>query len=319
MAEQPLNPAAVALGVEVDVARGGSLAGLDTYERWLGSRKVDAPYVLRRLSHAHLRWVARQQQPARLEAIKALVADGDQEAADALLQEAAAGGPSQAKALASLGDPRGVEMLIGQLQTPAGSKRSVIEALAESRSRLAVAPLVNLLTDIREDHRAAAARALGQLGASDAISRLKPLLNDPVFPVRMAAAEALYRLEDYSGADLLDGLLTSDHAAVRLSAAESMAVKPSPSWLHVVRTLTSDPDTTVQLGAARLIAPYEPQLAAAVLERLRSAENPAIREEAGRAFVEQVAGDFASLRRYLRSPDPLTVVRAASRILSLTR
>jgi HEAT repeat protein len=136
----------------------------------------------------------------------------------------------------------------------------------------------------------------------------------------MAAASALYRLRDDSGLNLLEELLASDHAAVRLGAADAMSAQPpSPSWLSVVRALANDPDTTVQLRAARLIAPYDPQLAATVLERLRGAENPAIREEAGRTFVHRVAADFASLRRYLRSPDPLTTVRAASRILELTR
>ena len=320
MKESPLSASAVALAVEVDVVRGGTLAGLDKYESWLGARKVDDAYVLRRVAQGHLRWVSRQHaHPARLEAIKALVDDGDQNAGAELVREAAGGGLPEAKVLASVGDPRGVEMLIGQLRLPGGGKLAAIKGLAESGSKLAVAPLVELLTDVREDARAAAAEALGRLGASEAIPRIKPLLNDPVFPVKMAAAAALYRLQDYTGVSLLDGLLTSDHAAVRLSAAEAMAVNPSASWQSVVRALTNDPDTTVQLGAARLIAPYDPQLAASVLERLRGAENPAIREEAGRAFVQRVAGDFASLRRYLRSADTVTAVRAASRILELTR
>lgn len=306
------------LAVEIDIARGGALAGLDAYERWLGSRTVDAPYVLRRVARAHLNWTAQQPAGPRLEALKALVADGDENAAAELMKGAAAGGPTQARALATMGDPRGVEMLIGQLQVPGGSKASVIEALGESRSRLAVPPLIGLLSDKREDHRAAAATALGRLGVTDAIPHLKPLLNDAVFPVRMAAAAALYRLDDYSGAELLDQLLASEHSMVRLNAAEAMAARPSAAWMSVVRALADDPDTSVQLGAARLLAPYDPQLASAILQRLRGAENPAVREEAGRAFVEQLAADFASLRRYLRT-DAITAVRAAARILELTR
>jgi len=320
MGERPGSAAAVALAVEVDLARSGPMAGLSTYERWLGNRRVEDPYVLRRIAHELLRSVARQKTHlGRIEAAKALMVDGDPQASADLVRGAAGGGQMEARTLASLGDPQSVEILIGQLQGPDGGKLGAINALAQSGSKLAVPPLLKLLTDIREDHRAAAADALGRLGASQTIPQLKPLLKDPAFPVRMSAATALYQLEDYSGVDLLDELMASAHAAVRLSAAEAMAVRPPASWIGVVRALTSEDDASVQLGAARLIAPYDPQLAASVLERLSGSDNPAIREEAARVFVQRVAGDFPELRRYLRSTDPLTAVRAAARIIELTR
>ena len=320
MAEQPRNPAPAALAVEIDLVKPASLAGLSTYERWLAGRKIEDPYILRRIAFEHLRWVAQQtSHPARLEATKALMADGDAQAAALLLKGAAGGGQTEAQTLASLGDPQGVEIIIGQLQGPGPGKMGAINALAESGSKLAIPPLVRLLTDIREDTRAAAVDALGRLGATQAIPQIKPLLKDPVFPVRMSAAAALYRLEDLSGIELLDELMASPHAAIRLGAAEATAVRPTATWQSVVRALTSDPDASVQLGAARLIAPYDPQLAASVLERLSGSDNPAIREEAARVFVHQVAGDFPELRRYLRSPDAVTAVRAAARIVELTR
>ncbi|CAN5826384.1 hypothetical protein BH18ACI5_BH18ACI5_07390 [soil metagenome] len=320
IAEQPRSAAAVALAVEIDFSRSGPLAGLAAYERWLAGRKVEDPYILRRIAYEHLRWVTQHTtHPARLEAAKALTADGDPQAAATLLRGAAGGGQMEARALASLGDPQSVEIIIGQLQGSEGGKLGAINALAESGSKLAIPPLLRLLGDIREDTRAAAADALGRLGASQTIPQIKPLLSDPVFPVRMSAAAALYRLEDLSGINLLDELMASPHASVRLGAAEAMTDRPPASWLSVVRGLTSDADVSVQLGAARLIAPYDPQLAASVLERLSGSDNPAIREEAARVFVERVAGDFAELRRYLRSPDALAVVRAAARIVELTR
>ena len=320
MQERPGSAAAVAFAVEVDFVRGGPLAGLSTYERWLSGRKVEDPYVLRRIAREHLRSVAQQTNHAgRLEAARALTADGDVQASADLLRGASGGGQMEARTLASLGDPQSVEILIGQLQAPEGGKLGTIKALAESGSKLAIPPLVKLLTDVREDNRAAAADALGRLGASQVIPQLKLLLKDPVFPVRMSAAAALYQLEDYSGVDLLDELMASPHAAVRLGAAEAMASRPPSSWLSVVRALTSDADMTVQLGAARLIAPFDPQLAASVLDRLSGSDNPAIREEAARVFVQRVAGDFPELRRYLRSPDPMAAVRAAARIVELTR
>jgi hypothetical protein len=56
-----------------------------------------------------------------------------------------------------------------------------------------------------------------------------------------------------------------------------------------------------------------------VLTQLQSSGNLAIREEAGRALAERVVNDFAGLRRMLHSPDAGTRVRAAARILELTR
>jgi len=98
-----------------------------------------------------------------------------------------------------------------------------------------------------------------------------------------------------------------------------MAGTPPPSWQGIVKALLTEPDEGVQLGAARLIAPYDPQAAAETLERLGRSENVTVREEAARAYMKRVAGDFASLRRYLRSQDTVASVRAADRILELTR
>lgn len=319
LADSPRSAAAVALAVEVEIARGGSAAGLDAYERWLGAKRVEAAHVLRRVATAYLQDAVRQKEAgaSRVEALKALVADGDPDARASL----AAAGPTgvlEARLLASLGDETAVRTLIAQLQS-LPDKRGTIDALVESRSPLAFAPLVEMLSDARDENRAAAADGLGRLGARDAIDRITPLLQDPSFPVRMTAAKALYRLGDDGGAQLLEQLLASEHASVRMGAAEALSVRPGGNWQSVARALADDPDETVQLQAARLMAPYDRELAQRVLERLQRSENPAVREEAGRIFTERVAHDFASLRGLLRSPDRVTATRAASRILELTR
>jgi len=320
MNETPRSAAAVALAVEVDVARGGKVAGLDTYERWLAGRRVDDAYVLRRIAQAHLRAIARTPKvPGYVEALKALAADGDADAGTELASAMASGNPQASAALAATGNRPAIEALITRLQGPGGNKLAVIDALAESRSALAVPPLVQLLRDPREEHRAAAADALGRMGAATAVPQIKALMTDPVPPVRIAAAGALYRLQDFSGVNMLEELLNSEHASARLSAAEIMAGTPPPSWQGIVKALLTEPDEGVQLGAARLIAPYDPQAAAETLERLGRSENLTVREEAARAYMKRVAGDFASLRRYLRSQDTVASVRAADRILELTR
>jgi HEAT repeat protein len=320
IAETPLDPSPAALAVEVELARGGAAAALNRYERWLGGRKVDAPYVLRAIATAHLQEVIRRQDAgaARIDALKALVADGDPVAAATL---AAAGdnvGPAELQMMASLGDQRAVRNLIRQLNsTP--SKDAVIRALADSGSPLAIDPLMALLAKGKDDDRAAAALALARLGAEQAIDRIRPLFNEQNFVLRMAAASALYRLGDNTGAGFLEQLLTSEYSHVKLGAVEALSVRPGGAWQAVARALTSDPDESVQLGAARVIAPYDRELAESVLNRLSRSENLAIREEAGRTIAEKVANDFATLRRLLRSSDRRTSVRAGGRILELTR
>jgi hypothetical protein len=52
---------------------------------------------------------------------------------------------------------------------------------------------------------------------------------------------------------------------------------------------------------------------------LRQDENLAVRQAADRVYVEQLVTDFVTLRKFLRSADPVVRVGAAARILELTR
>jgi HEAT repeat protein len=317
LAEAPRSASALALSVEVAIANMGPVAGLDAYEQWMQSRKVEEPYVLRRVAAAFLQAAARQSGAARVEAVKALVADGDP-AGVATVAEAVKNGTADPRLMAAAGDERAVRTLVGDLQS-LPTKGATIKALADSRSPLAISPLMQVLATGRDDDRAAAAEALGRLGARQAVSQIKPLLTHVNFSVRLIAAGALYRLDDDSGIQILNELLASEHSAVRLAAAEYLSVRPGGQWLEVARVLTSDADQAVQLGAARLVAPFDQPLAEAVLGRLGQSENLAIREESGRALAGRVVSDFATLRRLLRSQDGGTSVGAASRLLELIR
>ena len=316
----PRSVAALALLVEVDIARAGALAALDDYERWMGAKRVDPPYVLRRIALAYLQSGAREPKlgPARTDALRALVNEGDPEAIASVTEQGAKAGPAELEMMAAKGDQRSVHELIELLRVQP-SRMTTINALVNSGSQLAVQPLMGILSSPRDEERAAAAEGLAKLGAQQALERIKPLLQDASFTVRVAAAAALYRLGDNSGAPLLEEMLTSEHAGLRLSAAQGLSVRPGGSWLDVARVLTGDPDEAVRLGAARLVAPYDRELAERTLTQLQQSGNLAIREEAGRAIVERVANDFGTLRRMLRSADPGTAVRAAGRILELTR
>jgi HEAT repeat protein len=321
IAREPRSTAALVLAVDADLVRGGTTMALDTYERWLEGRRLDEAHVLRRVARALLLESSAKQQPnvtARIEALRALAADGDTDASATLERAAFSGAFGETRALATIGDDRAVNMLIAQL-APAIDKTPIIDALANSGSKLAVRPLTDVLSDPKDIHRAAAADALARLGAVEAIPQLRTLLKDQFFFVKLKAAGALFRLNDSSGLALLTEQSQSPHAAVRVAAARELASQPDVAWQALVRSLTVDPDPVVRLDAAKLIAPYDQQLAKQVVDGLMRDENLAVREAASGALVDRIAADFPTLRRLLRSGDAVVRVKAAGRMLELTR
>jgi HEAT repeat protein len=238
-----------------------------------------------------------------------------------------AGSMGDTRALARVGDEGAVRRLIDQIENSPGGKMFQIDALVQSRSPLAIPPLTKLLDDRNHpDHIAAAANGLGTLNARAAIPQLRRLYADTSLPspVRFMAAAGLYKMNDMTGLPLLQMQLTSENANLRIGAARFMAGQPGggqpdATWLTVVRGLVGDPDPAVRVQAAELVAAYDLDLARQSLEGLLTDENAAIRGLAGLAYIDRVATDFGTLRRFLRSPDGLTQVRAAGRVLELTR
>jgi HEAT repeat protein len=221
--------------------------------------------------------------------------------------------------LAAVGNQDAVARLIADLRGPGGNKVALIEALADSGAAQAVPPLQQILDDPRPEHRAAAARALGRLRAGQAIPKLRTMLQDPRAEVRIGAATGLAALEDYAGQDQLQTWLRSEVEDQRVMAAEALASRPDSNWHGVVRQLTNSRDPNILLAAARLVAPYDPTLARAVVERLLQDSNGVVRESAGRVLARQVAGDFRTLRALFRATDPVVRVGGAARVLELTR
>jgi hypothetical protein len=321
MAANPSSVAAVALAIDAELARDSSAAALAAYEKWMGPRRLDDAYALRRVSAGLLREATRKDVEilARQAALEALAADGDREAIAMLEEAMQAGSFADVRTLAATGNESAVRRLIAQLRAAYGHKGAIIAALAESGSPLAVAPLRELLKDTNEGNRAAAADALGTLGATDAIPDLRALLNDPVYPVKLKAAGALYRLNDNSGLPFLIEVTQSEHAAVRVTGVKELSSRPDTLWQALVRGLASDPDPMVRLEAARLIAPYDQPLAKRVLDELARHANIAIREAASAVLVDHAAADLATLRGLLASPNLRVRVKAAGRLLELTR
>jgi HEAT repeat protein len=319
--QEPNSSAALTLAIDAEVERGGFEAALTTYEQWLGTRRLEDAYSLRRVARALLRQasVKSSSDAVRQSARAALAADGDTRAIAAVEASAAEGSLADARARAAEGDERAVKLLIDQLRSTQGIKSLIIEALGNSGSKTAIGPLRELLSDPQDINRAAAADALGQLEATEAIPQLRALLKDQFFAVKLKAAGALYRLNDSSGLGVLTEVTQSEHAAIRVAGARELAARPDASWQSLVRSLTEDPDPVVRLEAARLIAPYDQPLAKSVLDALQRNENPAIREAAAAVLVDRVAADIATLRGLLHSGDMSVRVKAAGRILELTR
>lgn len=320
LASYPRNVAALALAVEAEIARGGASAGLSQYERWLGQRTIEEPGILRRVAHAQLHEEAadRQDPSARLAAIRGLTDDGDTTAVGERAQ-IAAGGAAENRALASFGDERAVRILIADLAGSIDNKAATIDALGASGSPLAVPALMAQLGDPRQEVRGAAIEALGKTGGPDVVPRITAMLSDGSAYVRMRAAGALFRLGDYGGLPLLQQLMTEESAAARLFAAEAMSSRPDASWMAFVRELTAAQEPEIRAAAGGLIAPHDPELALAVLEPLLTDENAAIRELASQGLGDIATNDLTTLRRLLKNGFRLTRVRAASRVLSLTR
>lgn len=318
----PRSIAAASLLVEAEIARGGGLAGLSAYESWIGSRPLEDVFLLRRAARAVL-WADTAKPEVAVEALRYLADDDDVDALAQLVRRMmTANGLAETKALARRGDENAIRRLIQQLDARNGPVAALIESLVESRSKLAVAPLTKILGDANHpEFIALAAEGLGRLNATEAIPQLRRLYQDQsqLGMVRFMAAAGLLKLNDPTGLPLLTERLASEEANVRRGAATMMATQPDGNWLGVVRGLTADKDASVRAEAARLIAPYDLELARRTLEQLLIDANPAIRELAGKTMVERVANDFATLRRLIRSSDAMTQVAAAGRILELSR
>ena len=321
LSRYPRNVTVLSLVVETDIAHGGATTALSSYETWLGNRTVEEPGILRRIARAVLYEWARQStdNSARSEALIALVKDDDPNAIGVLTAMVQGGQESGLRAGARLQDPQAIDQIVARLKATPGLKLRDIQLLAESGSRRAVPALIELLADPQQENRAAAADALGRMGGPEAENALGPVLKDPHGIVRMSAAAALFKMGNFAGAAILHELAASESASVRGSAAAMMASQPDESWKTLVRGLLSDPDPLIRLDAARLIAPHDPGAARAVLDQLAFDGNLAIREEAELVLAELPISSMTELRMLMRNGRPLARIRAAGRLLQITR
>ena len=311
----------IMLAVEAELASAGSTAALGQYESWLGNRSNEELSLLRAIARGMLVEMALDSNnpSAQQRAVKALVAAGEPQVLEQVRERAYAGGSSDSRLLASLGDESAVQIVIADLSSGPSNKIPLMLALGASGRASAIPALSKFLSDPEPVLRGYAADALGTIGNAKAAPVLRPALKDPIAFVRVRAAAALYRLGDASGLSVLQELAASPSPKGRLDAAEALAVKPDAAWSTLVHGLLKEPDPTMRLAAARMLAPHEPETARAVFDELRGNDNPAIREEAARVSAMELPAGLTDLRRTLRDSDRLVRVAAADRIMTLTR
>jgi HEAT repeat protein/cyclophilin family peptidyl-prolyl cis-trans isomerase len=185
---------------------------------------------------------------------------------EALAQVAlnAQGGPVSrwwpvAYALQRVGDARAAAYLgplasTSGIYTPAFALRGL--AAAKDPGTMALALPLASRADAPVTLRAAAIRAIGQVGGAPAVDPLVGLLADPALPTNLAVevVTALGSIGDAAAFDPLLELLTDTSPAVR-SAALGAAAKVDPdAFLLVLSGLARDPDWSVRAALAGVLA-----------------------------------------------------------------
>jgi HEAT repeat protein len=322
---------AVSLKIAARVQAGRADAALDQYEEWLKVSPHEDVFLLQPIAAGILEGHAGAKDAGvRVDALQALAEAGDKGAASKLAALSASGeGPGAAdEALARIGNPEAVARLTRLVAAPGGRRdvSGAIEALVKVKAAGAVSALTAALDPGRPmPTKMSAAKALGTLGAVEAIPQLRRALQDPEPPVRMMAAVSLARLGDQSGNDVIRNMENSPVADLRLMAAGVSAPNnPTGAWVSTATAALEDPDPGVRLSAAQLLLAHgaDRTAAAAVLNRALADANPALRLLATRAAAdapaEALAGDVASLRRLLRDTDPRVQIVAAGVLLKLS-
>lgn len=318
----PWSHPAIALKLEA-LASASAPGALDAYEQWLGPRADDVG-LIEPIAKGILWEIARGSDPdlAR-DALRALVQariDGAQAALAAI--PSATGNLMVDAEAARGGDAAALKRLAAAAGAEVSDKSAIANALVAA-GPAAIALLLPMLDERSGPTRAAAAGALGKLRAADATAQLRKALQDPDPYVRSSASVALARLGDADGQNRVQKMLESEVPDVQLMAAEAWDGQTGP-WISLITPLLQNPDGLTRLHAARLIAPFNPEGARAVLGTALQDPNPVIRAASSEILADQplaqpVSGDLGVLRRLLRDRDGMVRVRAAALLMSMVR
>jgi hypothetical protein len=164
-------------------------------------------------------------------------------------------------------------------------------------------------TSRRAWRRAAAAYALGDMGAQAAVPTLVEALADPERDVRSAAARALGKLRSEAAVAGLVWVAAEDLVPRTVAAQALLAI--GPPALPKLRALLSSADPPARAFAAELLGLLGEPEDGALLESSLLDASDAVRANAARALGRLAAGRAAfTLRKALE--DPSSAVRAAA-------
>jgi HEAT repeat protein len=321
---------ATTLKIHARIQAGRPDGALDGYEQWLQSAGREDVFLLQPIARGILDALTRSQDAGvKLKALEALAVGGDADAAARLsaMSSTQVAADSTDDTLARLGNARAIARLQQRVSNPGarGDVSDAIEALVKAKATGAISAIAGALDPARPmPTKLAAARALGQLDARDAIPQLRQALRDPDPPVRMMAAASLSRLGDQSGSEILQQMENSPLADVRLMLAEIAAPQnPAGTWVASATKALEDPDPLVRLSAAELLVKYaaDPGPGLLVLTGALADSNPAMRVAASWALeeipIQLLGNDLPSLRRWLRDATPQVRIAAAAALLRL--
>ncbi len=179
---------------------------------------------------------------------------------------------------------RAVAVYVAHPSTPV--RRRAIELLAESKNPAALEYLLAALFDRVGANRAAAARALGELGFPGATGGLSPLLKDGRPEARSEAAVALARLGVLGvAAGVLDDL-AGDSRPFRLAAAETLGRLGDARAVPALSEALDDKDAELARAAAEALGRLGRREAGARLFSVMTrTDDPVLADAARRALA----------------------------------
>nr|MBA3296842.1 HEAT repeat domain-containing protein [Acidobacteriota bacterium] len=206
----PRDHDTASLAVAADLAGPGPVAALDTYERWLTASQREDPFLLEEVGAGVLRTLSRADEPrigfAALAALGRFGAAAARERLASVEEDPNLSVEGEA-ALAEAGSPVGFERLRTRISAGGRQDKSrAIAALKMSKQPGAASAIAEALKDPAPPSRIAAATALAELNATDAIPQLRAAAADPEPSVRGAVQIALGLLGDPEGRSAVDSL-----------------------------------------------------------------------------------------------------------------
>jgi HEAT repeat protein len=320
LARRPWDHDAIALKVNA-LAAGDPIKALDAYESWLGKGSDDAG-LLEPIAREVARAAATGPQgPLRRDARRMLTAAHVQLPAAAAADDE----PFARDAAAALsGSADALQRLEAVASSPNIRNKTALVAALEQVGPPAANGLIAILQqDVRGPAAGDAARALGKIGATEAIPALQAAMNAPEPYTRYSASVALARLGDPAGLSAVDAMLATSVPDVQLMAAETLSGQNGP-WVGTIMPLLDNPDGLTRFRAARLIARYYPDAARRTFEQGATDPNPVIRSEALQMAIDAAPQqpsilDLQTLRRQLRDEDLAVRLSVAGAILAAAR